>query len=208
MPLIILVMEVSKIRLSSTEMELMQNAEIVLTKNRILEKVKTLLEEVQKEQIDFIKSHHLNNEIFKVSPKISKGENYLGLPYLILDYPRHSSENNFFFIRTLFWWGNFFSCTLHLANRSKENFREDIIQSYSRLKNFYMSVSENQWVHHLEETDYRKIDSLTKEEFAVICESFDHIKIAGRHSLIEWEKAPIELLENWKSFLSVCRLIT
>lgn len=201
-------MEVSKIHLSSAEMELMQNAEIILTKNRILEKVRTLLEEVQNNQIDFAKSHELASEIFKVSPKISRGENYLGLPYLILDYPRQSAENNFFFIRTLFWWGNFFSCTLHLAKQSKESFQEKIVQSYPDLKNCYISTSDDQWVHHLEETDYRKIDSLTKEQFAVICESYDHIKIAARHSLSEWEKAPVELMQDWRLFLSVCGLIS
>ena len=36
-------MEVSKIHLSSAETELMQNAEIILTKNRVLEKIKALL---------------------------------------------------------------------------------------------------------------------------------------------------------------------
>jgi hypothetical protein len=201
-------MEVSKIHLSSAEMELMQNAEIILTKNRILEKIRTLLEEVQDQQSGFVKTNHLNNEIFKVSPKISKGEKYLGLPYLILDYPRQSSENNFFFIRTMFWWGNFFSCTLHLANHSKEIFKDRVIQSYPQLKDFYIAISHDQWSHHLEETDYRRIDSLTKGQFQKTCESLGHIKIAGRHSLTEWEIAPVKLLEKWKFFLSVCGLIS
>ena len=146
MPLIILVMEVSKIHLSSAEMELMQDAEIILTKNRILEKMKALLEEVQEKQFDFVKKNNLTDEVFKVSPKISKGENYLGLPYLILDYPRYSSENNFFFIRIMFWWGKFFSCTLHLAENSKKRFSEKIQDSHSQLQNFYVSTSEDQWV--------------------------------------------------------------
>ena len=101
-------MEVSKIHLSPTEIELMQNAEIILTKNRVLQKMKSLLEEVQHKQTDFVRLNNLKEDIFKVSPKISKGENYLGLPYLILDYPRQTFENNFFFIRTMFWWDNFF----------------------------------------------------------------------------------------------------
>jgi hypothetical protein len=208
MPLIILVMEVSKIHLSSAEIELMQDAEIILTKNRILEKMKALLEEVQEQQIHFVENNNLTNEIFKVSPKISKGENYLGLPYLILDYPRYSSENNFFFIRTMFWWGKFFSCALHLAKNSKEKFVDQIKSSRSQLKNCYISVSEDQWVHHLKESDYRKINSLSQQQFDECCDSFTHIKIATRHSLTEWENAPSELFENWKLFLSVCRLIS
>ena len=90
-------MEVSKIHLSPAEIELMQNGEIILTKNRVLEKMKSLLESVQQNQISYVQDYNLRNEIFKVSPKISRGENYLGLPYLVLDYPRQSSGKNFFF---------------------------------------------------------------------------------------------------------------
>jgi hypothetical protein len=208
MPLIILMMEASKIHLSSAEMELMQNAEIILTKNRILEKMRTLLEEIQDQQTGFVRKNNLNNEIFYVSPKISKGENYLGLPYLILDYPRQSSGKSFFFIRIMFWWGNFFSCTLHVANNSKEIFTDRIIRSYPQLKKFYTAISHNQWSHNLEETDYRKIDLMTEQQFQKTCESFAHIKIAGRHSLSEWKNAPAELLENWKFFLYLCGLIS
>lgn len=200
-------MEVSKIHLSSTEIELMQDAEIILTKNRILEKMKALLAEVEEMQIDFVKKSNLTNEIFKVSPKISKGENYLGLPYLILDYPRQSSMHNFFFIRTMFWWGKFFSCTLHLAGNSKEIFKDRIGNSFPLLQNFYIGTGQNQWVHHLEESDYLKINLMTEGDFNKSCEAFEHLKIAGRHSLSKWQKAPFELFENWKLFLSVCGLI-
>ena len=200
-------MEVSKIHLSSTEMELMQDAGIILTKNRILEKMKVLLEEVQEKLIEFVKKNNLTDEVFKVSSKISRGENYLGLPYFVLDYPRYSSEKNFFFIRSMFWWGNFFSCTLHIAGDSKEKFVGQIKNAHSRLQNCYISTSEDQWVHHLEQSDYRKINSMDKKQFNECCDNFSHIKIAGRHPLTDWEKIPSELFENWKLFLSVCGLI-
>jgi len=201
-------MEVSKIHLSPAEIELMQNAEIILTKNRVLEKMKSLLESVQQKQISYVQDYNVSNEIFKVSPKISRGENYLGLPYLVLDYPRQSSGKNFFFIRTMFWWGNFFSCTLHLANNSKEIFKERIKQSQRLLGDYYISVNDDAWVHHLKESDYKKINHLTKEQYEQSCESFDHIKIAGRHSLDKWEVMPSQLFENWKLFLAVCELIS
>jgi hypothetical protein len=207
MPLIILIMEVSKIRLSSAEIELMQNAEIILTKNRVLQKMKALLEEVQQKQIDLVGENNLSSEIFRTSPKISKGENYLGLPYLILDYPRFSSENNLFFIRTMFWWGHFFSCTLHLAETSKQRFIGRIQNSYPELQNFYINTGEDQWAHHLQESEYQKIDSMTIEQFEECCNSYNHLKIAGKHSLTKWEAVPDELFKNWKLFLSLCGLI-
>ena len=90
-------MEVSKIQLSEAETELMQNAEIILTKNRVMQKMKSLLEEVQEQQLIFARTYLKHHQEFIVSPKISRGENYLGLPWLILDYPRVSNGNNLFF---------------------------------------------------------------------------------------------------------------
>jgi hypothetical protein len=200
-------MEVSKIHLSPAEIELMQNAQIILTKNRVLEKIKGLLEDVQEKQIHFMEGSKNASPIFNVPPKISRGENYSGLPYLILDYPRRASANEFFFIRTMFWWGNFFSCTLHLAGDSKQYYKKYIQEAYRSLQEHLISSTDNPWVHDLTEAHYCKISAMNSKQFAENCERFDHIKIARKHELAEWEKASPLLYEDWKFFLSVCKLI-
>jgi hypothetical protein len=200
-------MDVSKIQLSPTESELMQNAEVILTKNSVLQKMKMLLEEVQEQQLKLVGESSGKTEIFAIHPKISRGENYLGLPYFILDYPRFSTKSDFFFIRTMFWWGKFFSCTLHLSGASKTKFMGAIIESYTELKNYFIGVSDDPWAHHLEESDYIKIGLLTENQFAENCKRFDHIKIAAKHPLNEWRKAPVVLYENWEFFLAVCGLV-
>ena len=85
------------------------------------------------------------------SGKISKGENYLGLPYAILDYPAIFKKENVFAIRTMFWWGNFFSITLHISGRKRmreinisklvENLRE---------KNFLFCINKKEWEHNFD----------------------------------------------------------
>lgn len=198
-------MEVSKIQLSSSEMELVQNAEIILTKNRILFKAKALLEEIQQKQMD--SGYIFSNEIFSVPPKISKGENYSGLPYLILDYPRRSAGNDFFFIRIMFWWGNFFSCTLHIAGRSKEKYITRIQQCYGQLSGHFIGISANPWVHHFKEENFRRIGSLNETEFRHYCGQYDHIKIGTKHGLNEWTGLPSTLYEDWNFFLYLCGLV-
>jgi hypothetical protein len=64
---------------------------------------------------------HLFGDIQCLNGKISRGENYQLLPYIILDYPSYFSRNNIFAVRTMFWWGNFFSITLHLSGDHKIN---------------------------------------------------------------------------------------
>src|SRR5262245_43273102 len=101
----------AKIQLTADELTLVQNADWLLTKNNIIEKVFEMFGDVAAGAGDIFKQHSasLPQEAFVQSPKISKGEKYLGLPYVMLDYPRLFTKDDVFAIRTLFWWGNFFS---------------------------------------------------------------------------------------------------
>ncbi len=48
------------------------------------------------------------------SPKITKGENYLHMPYVVLDYPKIRDKHFPIVLRTLFWWGNYYSLNVIL----------------------------------------------------------------------------------------------
>src|SRR5262245_51174126 len=111
----------AKIQLSADELSLVQNAAWLLTKNNIIDKVFELFGEVATGAGELLKeaADWLPKETFVQSPKISKGEKYLGLPYVMLDYPRMFSREDVFAIRTFFWWGNFFSVTLHIKGKYK-----------------------------------------------------------------------------------------
>ena len=66
-------MNETKIQFSVAEAELMCNAEILLTKNRIIEKVKIMLEHLQNDLVN--EQTHLiptMQDVFDISPKISK----------------------------------------------------------------------------------------------------------------------------------------
>jgi len=81
----------SKIQLSPFEQQLITNYEWLLTKNGILEKIKESLGVLQQRQQQVLQhaGGFLPPEVLKTSAKVSRGENYLGLPYLVLDYPRY-----------------------------------------------------------------------------------------------------------------------
>lgn len=194
-------MQLSKIQLSSSEMDLMQNEAFILTKNRILDKTRMLLEIVQLQQEEYLETHRPANIAFDKGPKISRGENYLGLPYLILDHPRQSAPDDLFFIRLMFWWGNFFSSTLHMSGRTLSQKREKIISSYEILALHYIGINEDPWVHHFEENNYRKVGDMSRAEFETCCTKASHLKIATRWPLSQWHEAPEFLFEHWKFLL-------
>jgi len=180
---------------------LLNNSEWILTKNLIIKKAQRLFEEVQQNIVDYVnaKSGIFPREVLDSSAKISKGENYLGLPWLMLDYPRHFKKENIFAIRTMFWWANFFSTTLHLSGSYSRRFGDTIINKYEDLaKNeFFICVHDEQWHHHLGKENYVAIDELSRAEFSRQITNATFIKIAGKLKLSEWDTAIGQLTENF-----------
>ena len=184
-------MNSAKIRLSQKEMELVSDDSWILTKNKILDKAKLLLGNLLEEQqavFGFFKNY-LPEELTTVPPKISKGENYRGLPYLILDYPRIFTKENTFAIRTMFWWGNFFSITLHLSGNYKRIYEKKIIATLSDLQNdgFFICINEDQWEHHFEDSNYRHLTKMNKEKLIQNINEAGFLKLSQKIPLQQWD---------------------
>jgi len=197
-------MDKAKIRLSSKEMELVTNADWILTKNTIIEKAKNLFGELQEMMTEDL-GRVLTHNYTKVPPKISKGENCRGLPYLILDYPRLFEKENIFAIRTMFWWGNFFSITLHMAGSYKKQDEEKCIQAYPvfRDNDFFICINKEQWEHHFDPSNYALVKNLSQMEWKKIISENSFIKIANKHPLHHWNDAVNKLAVDFKVLTDV-----
>jgi len=197
-------MDKAKIRLSSKEMELVTNADWILTKNTIIEKAKNLFGELQEMMTEDL-GRVLTHNYTKVPPKISKGENYRGLPYLILDYPRLFEKENIFAIRTMFWWGNFFSITLHMAGSYKKQDEEKCILAYPvfRDNDFFICINKEQWEHHFDPSNYALVKNLSPMEWKKIISENSFIKIANKHPLHHWNDAVNKLAVDFKVLTDV-----
>ena len=193
-------MQGSKIRLSPSELSLFCNADIILTKNSILQKTVSLLAGVQEKLLAETTQFHPTS-----SPKISRGENYLGLPYVVLDYPRISTGENLCFIRSMFWWGHFFSSTLQLAGSFKEENELKLTAAYPALctNGYYVGTDEDPWQHHFEATNYLPVSSLSQEVFYQTLQKQPHIKIAAKWPLSQWDSAATLLWESWRFFANL-----
>jgi hypothetical protein len=185
-------MQGSKITLSPSEAALIGNAEIILTKNSIIQKTVALLAQLQEQLTAYPVAFHS-------SPKISRGENYRGLPYVVLDYPRIASGEDLFFIRSMFWWGHCFSSTLQLAGLYKEMALPQLAAAYPVLaeKQYFIGVHTDPWQHHFESSNYQAINALTPSAYKTLLEQPPHTKIAARWSLSEWDAAANRLQQSW-----------
>src|ERR1700754_2966749 len=146
-------MKAANLQLSPEEIRLVTEPGWILTKNSIIKKVVGLFAGLSEEYRAILSS--------EPSPKISKGENYQGLPYVMLDYPRLFCRENVLAIRTFFWWGHSFSVTVHLKGTYREQYLPALQQRWGELAaaGFHVGISEDEWRHeHIPET-YRPIVS-------------------------------------------------
>lgn len=200
-------MSEAKIRLSQNEVELITNTDFILTKNAILKKVNQLLAGLQIKQQQYVGlcSSKLPDKVSASTPKISKGENYRNLPYLILDYPKDFEQDNIFAIRTMFWWGNFFSITFHLSGIYKKEAEEKIITSFNTIKEngYYCCINDNQWEHHFEVTNYKLSTEMSKNDFENLIRDKSFIKLAYKIPLQQWDEVEEIFLSYSKELLKL-----
>jgi hypothetical protein len=201
-------MNESKLQFSQSELELVCNADVILTKNKIMQKMRLLLEDASNEMVSISSDYSTFSEhhsFFNFSPKISRGENYLGLPYLILDYPRNFFHDNIFAIRSFFWWGNFFSSTLHLSGNYRTEFLYKIIENYERLvrQNFYINNNTDPWQHHFQDSNVVLIKNLSVSDFNKLCNENQHLKISTKWPIKDWDGPKNKFIESWKFFLNI-----
>ena len=192
-------MEVAKIQFSPAESKLMNDASVILTKNTVLQKVKELFVHLQGRMQEEYENEE-GNIAFSIPPKISRGENYLGLPYLILDYPRVFREGNILAIRSMFWWGHYFSSTLHLSGVHRQNAQQKIESSYRLFasEDYFIGIHQDQWLHQFGRDVYLPVSELSEEEFIAHCRRYDHLKIGMTSPLLDGSRAEESLLKSWK----------
>ena len=90
-------------------MRLVTDPAWILTKNSAIGKVVALFGELSGEWREM-----MGSRVGWGDPRISRGEQYKGLPWVMLDYPRVFGKENVLAVRTMFWWGHYFTVTLHL----------------------------------------------------------------------------------------------
>lgn len=194
----------SKIQLSADEMLLVQDSHWILTKHRVIEKVYNMFGQLSQQMQAYLQDqpHTLPVEALEISPKISKGEQYEKMPYVMLDYPRFFSKSNVLAIRTFFWWGHYFSCTLHLKGAFAQLFNRQIngALQQTEFENYYLSVNGNEFNFDLGHEDYTIIKNGAIYQ---LTEETSFIKISYRHPLADWNSGTEKLMEAFKRFIAI-----
>jgi hypothetical protein len=202
-------MESSKLQLSAEESAMVQDSHWLLTKNSIIQKAYMLFGDIATTLQNVLQNNPLVPEMLRhQSPKIAKGENYGGLPYVMLDYPRLFKHDETFAFRTMFWWGNFISVTWHLKGSHAEQQRINILHHYQRLTDagFQLCINADEWRHDFEADNYCPLNSLTLQQLESILNQQPFIKLAIKIPLTQWNTAKDKVTEIYYLLLAVAAI--
>ncbi|HEX8277713.1 MAG TPA: hypothetical protein VF540_03430 [Segetibacter sp.] len=180
--------------LTTYEMQLVTDPQVLVTKNSIIKKVYEIFGELAEKYKKEI-SNKIPDSKTWINPKISKGENYKGLPYVILDFPRQFNKIDIFAIRSFFWWGNFFSITLQLAGRYHQQYTTAIKNAIDLgfYEEWYIGLLENQWEHHFESNNYSSLSRGINYDIAKL----PYLKLAKKIPLNKWDETNTFFIKNF-----------
>jgi hypothetical protein len=199
-------MDGAKILLSAEELNLASDPSVILTKNAVVDTVYQLFGQLSLQMQEDVKPMALElSEVLETPAKISRGENYLELPYVILDFPRYFRPHDVFAVRTMFWWGNFMSMTLHLKGNYREHYHQRIIKKHAEIgaMGFYAGIGTDEWEHHFGDDNYLAVSLIDQDEWLTLYEARDFTKLALKYPLSEFNEMSVILPDAFRKIIKV-----
>lgn len=114
------------------------------------------------------------------SGKISKGDNYENMPWLISDYPRIFSRKRVFAFRVLFWWGHHFSFNFHLQGDLLHEYRQVLENNLDDIidKGYFICCGDSPWDYNFETPGFIQLNTANLNQSKEIAREHEFIKIA------------------------------
>ena len=200
-------MSPAKVTLSPKERELVMSTDWILTKNDVIRKVYGLfggLSEAYRAELEKHPSLLMDEPGFR-SPKIAKGEQYRGLPWVMLDHPRHFTTTDTLAIRSFFLWGNYGSITLQLSGIYLEKYIERIQQYFdknsgnAKQSGWHIGIGNDPWQHHFDADNYQLLEKWEDQSL----QGFPFLKLAKKISIDQWDEWPVYFEETYREILTM-----
>jgi len=185
------------------ELTILADEDFLKHKNSLSQKIISYMAQIERaihRKIDELPFQFPDGTFLKAG-KISRGEQYRQLPYFILDYPRLFTQKEVFAFRTMLWWGNHFSCTLHLAGNTLHKHKEQLLERILQTKDLYFCVNKQPWEYHYDSTNYLPADKLTIAQMMEHIKNNNFVKISNKISVQDWEQFEAFTLKSFERFL-------
>lgn len=192
---------------SEKELSYLRDSDFLLTKSEITNKVIYLLGEVRQALKNFLKESGFvfpaGTDLF--NGKISKGEKYKGLPYVVLDFPKLMQKENIFALRTMFWWSREWSCTLHLQGEVLCHYQENLLSNLTGCKNkeIWFCVNAQPWEYDYTENNYHPVHQITPDKISSHLAKNHFVKVSRRLELNRYQELTSFVLDSLLIFLEL-----
>lgn len=184
----------SDFSLTEKEARYLTDTDFLRTKAAIYHKTDKLLAVVQESLQEYIQRQKpaFGSEVLIRGGKISRGENYRQLPYHVLDYPRCFLTDNIFALRTMVWWGNHLSLTLHLAGDSLSSYLPRIQSGLELLRqwDWQVCIGSDPWQYVQESYYYRPALQWSEHDWPGWVEQRNFCKFSEFLTVAQWDQLP------------------
>jgi hypothetical protein len=194
-------------KFTTQELDLASDPTLLLIKYRMMEKVWDFLEDLQKEIRKQLKpfEKELPKELNLRQGKISKGENYKRLPFMMLDFPAFFTKEDILAFRTMFYWGHFISSTFHLQGKFAQKYGLLLAEFFRKSEDVYFCVNGSPWEYDYKSNNYVLITTLSPGEVEEHVAATNFIKISVKFSIEEMPKKFEDLVNFLLAGLKVIR---
>ncbi len=140
----------SKLVLSKKEIQLLNDKSIWKTRQTLSHKLSEVLADIESEaKKKYEQRFTAWSGMYSWQSKISRGENYEGCPYLILDAPNSFSKDEILAVRSMIWYGHYASCFLLMSGAAFQkflstDFNKKLLQYKSEM---YICIHNTPWNH-------------------------------------------------------------
>jgi len=174
----------STINLTNNQLNLISDTNYPIEKLKALQNIKLLLQQTA----DCIMQHNeCKPFIFGVAAKLTHGENYLQLPYIIIDIPQLTSNKPHLNARVMFWWGNYFACQYFINQKILYQFNlHDFIK---HMADDAVFITDNLWDNNIHSASWLKTtanETQKQEQFL----QADIIKICAIMPILAYKNLP------------------
>lgn len=197
----------ANLEFTTDEFKVMHDAGFFIHKKKVSDKLLANFGMLS-QQLDAIKTATLTLEQATElrSGKISKGENYELLPFFILDNPGVFKGIDVFAFRCMFWWGNYYSCTLHISGKYLNWFLPEFEKFIKKFDGYYFCIGDTPWQYHFRESNYLLIENDSYPQIFNQLHEKQFFKIAFKKPLTNYDLFKKEVLFFFTEVLEVLKI--
>lgn len=121
--------------------------------------------------------------IFAQPGRITRGQNYHGFPYRVLDHPAYFESGGFILFRTILIWGHHVSFHLIAHGEWKNILQQRLASLPDALKPWLFSMDNNPWEWFPAESGAIAFNALTDRQLSDRLQAADFIKFSRYHPI-------------------------